>query len=46
MIVYKVSADFPVWMVQKLDGIARRLGVTWQSVIIIFITEKLKEESP
>jgi hypothetical protein len=41
----RVSVDFPVWMVQKLDMVARRLGVTRQSVIKVFISEKLKEES-
>ena len=41
----RVSVDFPVWMVQKLDSVARRLGVTRQSVIKVFISEKLKEES-
>ena len=41
----RVSVDFPVWMVHRLDVIARRLGVTRQSVIKVFISEKLKEES-
>ena len=41
----RVSVDFPVWMVKKLDRVARRLGVTRQSVIKVFISEKLKEES-
>ena len=41
----RVSVDFPVWMVQKLDSVARRLGVTRQSVIKVFIAEKLKEEA-
>ena len=41
----RVSVDFPAWMVQKLDNIARRLGITRQSVIKIFISEKLKEGS-
>ncbi len=41
----RVSVDFPVWMVQQLDMVARRLGVTRQSVIKVFISEKLKEES-
>lgn len=41
----RVSVDFPVWMVQKLDMVARRLGVTRQSVIKVFISEKLMEES-
>ena len=40
-----VGVDFPVWMVHRLDVIARRLGVTRQSVIKVFISEKLKEES-
>ena len=41
----RVSVDFPLWMVQKLDKVAKHLGVTRQSVIKIFISEKLKEES-
>jgi hypothetical protein len=41
----RVSVDFPLWMVQKLDKVAKRLGVTRQSVIKVFISEKLKEES-
>ena len=40
----RVSVDFPVWMVNKLDMVARRLGVTRQSVIKVFISDKLKEE--
>ncbi len=41
----RISVDFPLWMVQKLDKVAKRLGVTRQSVIKVFISEKLKEES-
>ena len=41
----RVSVDFPVWMVHRLDVIARRLGVTRQSVIKVYISEKLKEEN-
>jgi hypothetical protein len=41
----RVSVDFPVWMVEKLDKVAKRLGVTRQSVIKVFISEKLKEEN-
>ena len=40
----RVSVDFPEWMVQQLDQVARRLGVTRQSVIKVFISEKLKEQ--
>jgi len=41
----RVNVDFPAWMVQELDKVSRRLGVTRQSVIKIFISEKLKEGS-
>ena len=40
----RISVDFPAWMVHRLDMVARRLGVTRQSVIKVFISEKLKEE--
>lgn len=40
----RVSVDFPVWMVQQLDTVARQLGITRQSVIKVFISEKLKEK--
>lgn len=39
----RVSVDFPEWMVQELDKVARNLGVTRQSVIKVFISEKLKK---
>ena len=38
----RVSVDFPVWMIAKLDQEAKRLGVTRQSVIKFWISEKLK----
>lgn len=41
----RVSVDFPEWMVDQLDVVAKRLGVTRQSVIKVFISEKLKENS-
>ncbi len=37
--------DFPDWMVDSLDKEARRLGVTRQAVIKVWIAEKLKEVS-
>jgi len=40
----RVSVDFPEWMVQELDKVSRKLGVTRQSVIKIFIADKLNEE--
>jgi hypothetical protein len=39
----RVSVDFPEWMVQELDKSAQRLGITRQSLIKVFISEKLKE---
>jgi hypothetical protein len=38
----RVNVDFPVWMVESLDREARRLGVTRQSVIKIWIAERLE----
>jgi hypothetical protein len=40
----RVSVDFPDWMVKELDRVSKRLGVTRQSIIKIFISDKLKEE--
>jgi len=34
--------DFPEWMVRLLDQEAKRLGVTRQSIIKIWISEKLQ----
>ena len=37
----RVNVDFPAWMVQGLDKEAGRLGVTRQSLIKMWIAEKL-----
>jgi len=37
----RVSVDFPAWMVHELDREAQRLGITRQSVIKYWISEKL-----
>ncbi|EMS32569.1 Helix-turn-helix protein, CopG family [Mariniradius saccharolyticus AK6] len=39
----RVSVDFPEWMVHRLDMAAQKLGITRQSLIKVFISEKLKE---
>ncbi|WP_394366585.1 type II toxin-antitoxin system BrnA family antitoxin [Cyclobacterium salsum] len=39
----RVSVDFPEWMVQKLDRAAQKLGISRQSLIKVFISDKLKE---
>ena len=38
---HRVNVDFPKWMVESLDREAERLGVTRQSVIKVWIAEKL-----
>jgi hypothetical protein len=38
----RVNVDFPTWMVDSLDREARRLGVTRQSVIKVWIAERLE----
>jgi hypothetical protein len=37
----RVNVDFPEWMVRSLDREARRLGVTRQSLIKMWLAEKL-----
>jgi hypothetical protein len=37
----RVNVDFPEWMVQSLDREAHRLGVTRQSVIKVWIADRL-----
>jgi hypothetical protein len=40
--IQRVNVDFPEWMVTLLDKEAKRLGVSRQSVIKVWIAEKLK----
>jgi hypothetical protein len=40
----RVNVDFPSWMVQSLDREARRLGVTRQSIIKVWIAERLERK--
>jgi hypothetical protein len=39
----RVNVDFPVWMVQSIDREARRLGVTRQSLIKLWLADKLQQ---
>lgn len=41
----RVNVDFPEWMLHSLDKEAKRLGVPRQSIIKIWIAERLKELS-
>ena len=38
----RVNVDFPQWMIDSLDKQAKRLGITRQSIIKLFIAEHLK----
>ena len=37
----RVNVDFPGWMVHSLDREARRMGVTRQSLIKLWLADKL-----
>ena len=39
----RVNVDFPVWMIQMLDKEAKRLGVPRQSLIKVWIAERLQK---
>ena len=38
----RVNIDFPVWMIESMDKEARRIGVTRQSIIKLWLAEKLQ----
>lgn len=37
----RVNVDFPVWMVEKIDKEANRIGITRQSLIKLWLADKL-----
>ena len=39
----RVNVDFTAWMVEALDREAKRLGVTRQSIIKLWIAERLAQ---
>ena len=41
----RVNVDFPIWMIQLLDREAKRLGVTRQSIIKVWIAEVLERKA-
>ena len=41
----RVNVDFPLWMIRSLDKEARRLGVPRQSIIKIWLAERLQQSS-
>lgn len=38
----RVNVDFPTWMIEMLDKEAGRLGVTRQSIIKVWLAERLE----
>jgi hypothetical protein len=39
----RVNVDFPLWMVKSLDREAQRLGVTRQSLIKLWLADRLEQ---
>ena len=41
----RINVDFPAWVVESLDREAARIGVTRQSIIKVWLAERLKAEA-
>ena len=41
----RVNVDFPIWMIESLDKEASRLGVTRQSIIKVWLAERLEKQT-
>jgi hypothetical protein len=41
----RINVDFPLWVVESLDREAARIGVTRQSIIKVWLVERLKAEA-
>ncbi len=41
----RVNVDFPTWMINSLDKEASRLGVTRQSIIKVWLSERLQQST-
>ena len=39
----RVNVDFPTWMIKSLDKEASRVGVTRQSIIKVWLAERLEQ---
>lgn len=44
-VLKRVNVDFPTWMIESLDKEASRVGVTRQSIIKIWLAERLEESA-
>ncbi|MES1944073.1 CopG family transcriptional regulator [Salinisphaera sp. PC39] len=41
----RVNVDFPGWMIARLDKEAKRLGVSRQSIIKVWLSERLEQSA-
>lgn len=41
----RVNVDFPMWMLRRIDRTAKRLGVPRQSLIKVWLAERLAQQS-
>jgi hypothetical protein len=41
----RINVDFPLWMIHLLDKEAKRLGVPRQSIIKVWVAERLEKAS-
>jgi len=41
----RVNVDFPLWMIHALDKEAKRLGVPRQSIIKVWVAQRLEKSS-
>lgn len=40
----RINVDFPVWVIDSLDREANRIGVTRQSIIKLWLVERLEKK--
>lgn len=41
----RINVDFPAWMLEALDKEAQRIGVTRQSIIKVWLAERLESQT-
>jgi hypothetical protein len=41
----RINVDFPLWIIDSLDKEASRVGVTRQSIIKVWLAERLEEQA-
>ena len=41
----RVNVDFPIWVIDSLDKEASRIGVTRQSIIKMWLVERLEKQA-